>query len=185
MWPKCLPETATSYIESFINRSIKPIVEERRKIKSHADMVREAKQMEKAAFKLLRNLRKFEGEYNDAFCENHKREADRLLNGLSEEDLNTARIAYSQYSCQFVLLGLGARMRALQTRGKKRKDPLGPLLKEEIERVFNKLNLPTGRSNDFVQALDHAISLSGLKASADSLVKSRIGFFDAFRGKRP
>lgn len=181
MWPKCLPTNETLYLERFINTTIRSTVEERKKLKPHADMVREAKQMEKAALKLLSNLRDFEEHYTDAWYENHKREADRLLNGLSDEDLNTARIAYSQYSCQFVLLGLGARMRALQTRGKKRKGIMGRVLKEEVERVFKSLGLPIGRSNDFVQALDYAISLSGIKASADSLVRSKKSLFDEIR----
>ena len=183
MWPKCLPVSATSHIESFINRAIKPVAEMRKEFKPHADMVREAKQMEKAALKLLRNLREFEKAYFVAMAENHKWEADRLLNGLDKEELSTAQIAYSQYSCQFVLLGLAARMRALQVPGRKSKDPLGRLLKEEIERVFMKLNLPTGRSNDFVQALEYAIYLSGIKASADSLVREKGSFFGQFRWK--
>lgn len=183
MWPKCLPKNATEHLENFINREINPTNVLRRQQKSHADMVREAKQMEKAALKLLKDLRDFEKNYLDAACENHKQEADRLLNGLDDDELNTARLAYSQYSCQFVLLGLGARMRALQKRGKKGKDGVGRWLKDEVEYVFNKLNLPTGRSNDFMQALGHAISLSGIKASADSLVRSKKVFLEEIQRK--
>ncbi|MBL8450269.1 MAG: hypothetical protein JNM32_10140 [Dechloromonas sp.] len=174
MWPKCLPPESIAWLENHIETVVKPAVVLQPTL-MHSDMCRDSKSIEKRALKILEDLRKFERNYfSEANNSRSMEKAEAMLNGMEPQEIEMARLGFSQYSAQFVLLGMAVHMRAIQRPGKSGKsDHLGRHLKDEIAREFERIGEPTGRTNDFMQALTYAIELAGLQSSPDSLVRAR------------
>ena len=175
MWPMCLPPSEAQDLEITIKRTAQRIKAIPQHKPTHVDMVREAKKIGKAAIKLLEYVEYLEHTFPYTDNESVNSETDYFFKTLlNDNELAMARLGYSKSSLEFVLIGLNVRMRMLQKPGKpgRRVNP-AQLIVNKVEDAFEKLGLPTGRADDFLQAVEHALKIAEIKSSTDSLIRSR------------